>query len=98
MTVINSINTQTQLHGQLMLKNTGCIFRGTKNELTQLAEDTGVSVDQILSKTAGEAFNAQELFVARSFHAAAAENLHSLAIAATKSGADVDKKAFMDGF
>lgn len=62
------------------------------DQLAQLAKDTGVSVDDLLNKKVGEAFNAEELEVARQFHVSAATDLKSRATLAASG----DPKALAD--
>lgn len=67
-----------------------------EKQLPLLAKQLGITVEDLLAKHKGSAFTASELYAARTFHAAAAENLISLAKVA-ESGSDADKYAFMQG-
>lgn len=67
-------------------------------ELDALAKETGVSAESLMNKKVGEAFSAEELHVARQFHAAAADDLLKKAKIASASGDDSSLVEFYEAF
>lgn len=69
----------------------------TEEQLQLLAKETGVTAKDILSWKKGQAVTAQELYAGRTFHAAAAENLTTLAKKAAQTGSPMDRALFLEG-
>lgn len=65
----------------------------TNQELGKLAGDLGMSVDDLLARRPGEAFNAEQILAARKILVASGENLVNLAKVA-KTGGDNDMALF----
>lgn len=61
----------------------------TREETEKLADDLGLTVDDLLNRRRGEAFNAEQALAARRILVASGENLVSLAKAA-QAGSEVD--------
>lgn len=67
----------------------------TQEQTNALADDLGMSVDQLLSRRAGAAFNAEEALAARKIMVASASHLKVLAVKVSSPDAsDIDKFAF----
>lgn len=65
----------------------------TNDELPKLADDLGMTVDDLLARRQGEAFNAEQILAARKILVASGENLVKLANAA-KNGSEMDLALF----
>jgi len=65
----------------------------TKQDLPKLADDLGMTVDDLLARRQGEAFNAEQILAARKVLVASGENLVKLAGAA-KNGSEMDLALF----
>ena len=65
----------------------------TNDELPKLADDLGMTVDDLLARRQGEAFNAEQILAARKILVASGENLVRLAQAA-KNGSEMDLALF----
>ena len=65
----------------------------TNDELPKLADDLGMTVDDLLARRQGAAFNAEQILAARKILVASGENLVKLANAA-KNGSEMDLALF----
>jgi hypothetical protein len=65
----------------------------TNDELPKLADDLGMTVEDLLARRQGEAFNAEQILAARKILVASGENLVKLANAA-KNGSEMDLALF----
>ena len=65
----------------------------TNQDLPKLADDLGMTVDDLLARRQGEAFNAEQILAARKVLVASGENLVKLAGAA-KNGSEMDLALF----
>ena len=65
----------------------------TNDELPKLADDLGMTVEDLLARRQGEAFNAEQILAARKVLVASGENLVKLAGAA-KNGSEMDLALF----
>ena len=65
----------------------------TNDELPKLADDLGMTVDDLLARRQGQAFNAEQILAARKILVASGENLVKLANAA-KNGSEMDLALF----
>jgi hypothetical protein len=65
----------------------------TNDELPKLADDLGMTVEDLLARRQGEAFNAEQILAARKILVASGENLVKLAGAA-KNGSEMDLALF----
>lgn len=68
----------------------------TDEQVRQLAQETGLTVDELLSRQKGEAWNAERILAARQMLNSSAKNLLDAAKKAAGTGAEADLLAYKD--